>query len=93
MEAIRSDEGLNAADWTVCINYGTKINTHMLWMLQDINIVYVWLDNDSQHVLNQARHIARTAELYKVKETHVIEGYDDPKHQNKEEIVKALLNG
>lgn len=90
-EAIGANDRWDMEDWIVCVNYGTKINTHMLYYISDCTTLDVWLDNDSQHVVNQAKHIARTAKLFGVYKAQCIdEELTDPKHYTQEEIQDAL---
>ncbi len=79
--------------WGVAVNYGTQINTRMLYGLRDAHYIRVWLDNDNTHVINQAKHIADTVKLYGPTDVRVIEDYKDPKHYTPDEIDKVVFDG
>ena len=44
----------------VIVNYGTKVNLEALYACKNHQKFIVWLDNDSDHVWNQATTMART---------------------------------
>ena len=76
----------------VAVNYGTQINTEMLYDLAQLhkdNNLVVWLDNDSPHVIKRAQDISRTAALYGIKSA-VVTVKSDPKHVNHVDIKKAM---
>jgi hypothetical protein len=79
-------------EWGVAVNYGTKINTHLLYTLREGDTVTVWLDNDSEHVRNQARIMAETVQLYGVR-GRWIDLFEDPKHHGPKKIREVLTNG
>ena len=62
----------------------------MLYKMQKMDKLLVWLDNDSQYVVNQAKHIARTALLFGTKSSGVIELGRDPKYEGGEYIRRVL---
>lgn len=83
----------NAADINIIINYGTKINIEALYTGRNATRFVVWLDNDSAHVKNQARHMYQTFNLLKnryITKSYVVQDYSDPKHYEDEEI-KGIL--
>ena len=45
--------------YKIVVNYGVKINLYLLDALKNCNTTTVWLDNDSQHVINQAKQMYR----------------------------------
>ncbi len=79
----------------IYVNHGTKIDATMMYKIaNDPNATYVtvWLDNDSQHVVNQAKLMARTVSMYnpKCRVRVVDEPYEDPKQYSPDEIRRAL---
>jgi len=81
----------NNAPLDVYVNYGVKVNNYLLYQLKDMEHITVWLDNDSQHVINQAKHILRTAGLFApTASLHRVEDYSDPKHYSTDKIIKIM---
>jgi len=81
----------NNAPLDIHINYGVKINNHLLYKLKDTKHIMVWLDNDSAHVINQAKHILRTAGLFAPNASlHLVENYSDPKHYLIDRIIEIM---
>jgi len=74
----------------VLVNYGVKINPLAVDEATNYDQVTVWLDNDSRHVVSQARDYARTVELYTGKHTKVVHGGSDPKHYTSDEICDRM---
>ena len=73
----------------VAVNYGIKVNSHLLWKLQKASTLTVWLDNDSRYVQMQAQHIARTAELFGIK-SEALDDFTDCKNYSPSEIREIL---
>jgi hypothetical protein len=63
----------------IMVNYGTKINPILLARCKDIDHGIVWLDNDSDHVIDQAKQIARVWNMVTGKPTYVTNINEDPK--------------
>src|SRR5210317_212752 len=76
----------------VYVNYGTKVDPTLMYNIAyNFKHAYVWLDNDNQHVINQAKLMKRTITMYNDSvETRMIEDYSDPKHYPHEEIERIL---
>jgi len=66
-------------DVSVTVNYGTKICIESLALNKNISHGVVWLDNDSDHVIDQAQHIARVWNLVSGKQTYIEKSLGDPK--------------
>ena len=76
----------------VVINYGTKVDPTLMYTIANsFKWCTVWLDNDNQHVINQAKIMQRTIKMYsdKIKVARV-EDYNDPKYHDHKEIVRIL---
>ena len=77
----------------VYVNYGVDVDTDTLQAaLSGNKPVVVWLDNDSDHVENQAKMMARTLSLIGTEPVQIVEVFSDPKHQYYEEI-RSIVNG
>jgi hypothetical protein len=77
----------------VYVNYGVDVDTDTLQAaLSGNKPVVVWLDNDSCHVNNQAKMMARTLSLIGTEPVQIVEDYTDPKHQDYKEI-RSIVNG
>ena len=74
------------------VNYGVKVNLEAIAQLADIPKILVWLDNDSPHVMEQARTIARTAGLIHAADIHLELALSDPKNCRLDEIM-GVTNG
>ena len=77
----------------VYVNYGVDVDTDTLEAaLSGNRPVVVWLDNDSDHVNNQAEMMARTLSLIGNQPVKIIRVYSDPKHQDYE-FIRRIVNG
>jgi hypothetical protein len=77
----------------VYVNYGVDVDTDTLEAaLAGNKPVVVWLDNDSEHVDNQAKMMARTLSLIGDQPVQIVEVFSDPKHQDYDEI-RSIVNG
>ena len=76
----------------VFVNYGTKVDPTLMYVAaRNHKWATVWLDNDNQHVLNQAKMMQRTIAMYNGNiKVGRVEGYDDPKYHQHEEICRIL---
>ena len=80
-----------AIDTIAVVNYGTKVHLPTLHACAQLGHATVWLDNDSDHVCQQAAQMARTINMINSRcHVRVIEEVSDPKHHNPTEI-RALL--
>lgn len=69
------------------VNYGTKVNLEALHYLSKYGQVLVWLDNDSDHVIEQAHVMARTTRMLNTAcEVFVNVTSSDPKHYSPTDI-------
>lgn len=78
----------------VMVNYGTKVNPILLSRCKHIDIGVVWLDNDNDHVITQARQIARVWNMVTGKPTYIENVDKDPKNVGKllmQEIQKEHI--
>lgn len=86
------DEGQGANLPGVFVNYGTRIDPRMMYTIaHGYKYAVIWLDNDNQHVDNQAKLMARTIAMYsdKISVARVDES-SDPKHYEPIEICHIL---
>jgi hypothetical protein len=75
----------------ILVNYGTKVTPEILARCDHISHGIVWLDNDSDHVKEQAKTIARVWNLVTAKPTYVEEDSDvDPKDISIQELEAYL---
>lgn len=63
----------------ILVNYGTKVNPILLAQCKDIDLGIVWLDNDNDHVIEQATLMARVWNMVTGKPTHIEDATSDPK--------------
>jgi len=87
--------GITLSKYTECsihVNYGVKCDPTVMYRLAHrYKRVAVWLDNDSSHVIKQAKTMARTIQLYSPAcKVGIVEGASDPKHYDADEIAKWL---
>lgn len=79
------------ADTDVIVNYGTKINPHVVGEASKYNQVCVWLDNDADFIRQQAEIYSRTIKLYNdTTRVYVISQFKDPKQYTYDEITKVI---
>ena len=86
------DEGKGANLPGVYVNYGTRVDPRMMYNIaHSYKHAVVWLDNDNQHVNNQAKLMQRTIRMYsdQIAVSRVTE-YSDPKHYKPQEICRIL---
>ncbi|KKL85661.1 hypothetical protein LCGC14_1952520 [marine sediment metagenome] len=75
----------------VVVNYGTKVNLPALYSCAQVGHAVVWLDNDSDHVREQADQMARTINMINSQcLVRVIESRSDPKHYVPDTIRNIL---
>ena len=76
----------------VYINHGTRIDPTMIYNIaMRYKHVTVWLDNDNQHVINQAKLMERTIKMYSdAIDCYRVEALPDPKHCKVLEILRVL---
>jgi len=63
----------------VVVNYGVKCTPEVLNENTATDYYVVWLDNDGDHIADQARIISRTWELFTGKPCYIEDQYGDPK--------------
>lgn len=83
-------------DTDVYVIYGTKIDPTVMYQLATHGYggVTIWLDNDNDHVCEQAKAMKRTIELYNPNiKVRRIALANDPKHHSPEEIKNLLVQG
>lgn len=76
----------------VFVNYGTKVDPTMMYNIaNNFKWCVVWLDNDGQHIHNQAQLMVRTIKMYSDK-IHVkaLDWMDDAKYHEADHVVRAL---
>lgn len=66
-------------DVVVVVNYGVKCTPEVLSNSVLSNYYVVWLDNDGDHIEDQARIISRTWQLFSGNPTYIEDQYSDPK--------------
>ncbi len=73
------------------VNYGTKVNLELLYHASRYTNTLVWLDNDSKHVIEQAKLMARTIKMLNpnviVKAELVCQ---DPKHYSPATVIDTI---
>jgi len=75
----------------VVVNYGTQINLPALHSCSLQGKAIVWLDNDSKHVIEQAKQMTRTINMIRSQcIVQMIAGKTDPKHHTWDEINAIL---
>jgi len=80
----------------VVVNYGTKVTPEVLARCTHYNKGLVWLDNDSDHVADQAHKIAKVWRLLSGSYVAIESERSDPKHLSEGDILNALaehMNG
>jgi len=81
----------NDRDVAVIVNYGTKIDLEALHEMSKHSRSIVWLDNDSEHVKEQAKIMARTTKLLGGDCMPWLVGEDPKRHT--ETYIKEVLYG
>lgn len=80
----------------VIVNYGTKVNLEAMYAAAKFPRVLVWLDNDSQHVKDQAKTMSRTIAMMNSQARVAMVAADtDPKHYDHTHIrciVSAIMS-
>ncbi len=75
------------------VNYGTKVNLEAVHHCSRYDNTLVWLDNDSPHVIDQAKVMARTIQLLHPGAQVVSELREkDPKHYDYITLRKIVLD-
>lgn len=75
----------------VLVNYGTKINLEALHKAAQYSRVLVWLDNDSDHIKEQAETMARTVRLMSSDaEVGTDLTHSDPKHYTNDDLRNTI---
>lgn len=74
-------------DMAAIVIYGTKIDLEAMHHASHYAHTLVWLDNDSTHVVDQARQMLKTIKLMGGTGGYRCEG-TDPKHETRDEIRK-----
>lgn len=76
----------------VYVNHGTKVDPVMMHNIaREYKHATVWLDNDSQHVDNQAKMMLRTIAMYNPDiDVRLVRNHADPKNFNQAEIVEII---
>jgi len=73
------------------VNYGTQVQLPALHACSLSGRATVWLDNDSKHVIDQARQMARTINVIRSQcLVRMVAGKTDPKHHTWDEINSIL---
>lgn len=81
----------NTQPLDILVNYGVKINALAVAEAAKYDNVVIWLDNDSHHVISQAKHYARTIELYSGREVALVDAdRSDPKHYDGDKIYSIM---
>lgn len=84
--------GYNIAErpYAITVNYGTQIKTELLAKNNHITYGVVWLDNDNEHVVEQAATIARVWNLVTNKNTYIERLEKDPKNVEQTEMQNII---
>lgn len=80
--------------YAVIVNYGTKVNLEACYEAAQFETVVVWLDNDSTHVMAQAKTMQRTIIMINPDDNRRrILSPTDPKHYQPEDIHRIIQGG
>jgi hypothetical protein len=90
VEDLASAVAIALAGWPSLCNYGVKVDLDKLWSIKDYNCAVVWLDNDSEHVEEQAMNMARTWHIISGNSVRTELQHSDPKTL-KTEAIKGLM--
>lgn len=76
----------------VFVNYGTKVDPTMMYTIaNNFKWCVVWLDNDGQHIHNQAQLMVRTIKMYSNDiNVKALDWMDDAKYHEADHVVHAL---
>ncbi len=74
-------------DTAIIVNYGVKCTPEVLDGAPNSNYNIVWLDNDGDHIADQANTIARTWHILTGKECYIEDQYNDPKTLDEDAII------
>ena len=76
----------------VVVLHGVKIDPVLMYLIaRNWKSAVIWLDNDSQHVDNQAKQMERTIKMYSPHiEVGRVSDYQDPKYYKNREIVSII---
>lgn len=77
--ALYSRNEAKALQHRVVVNYGVKCTPEVLNQSVDTDYYVVWLDNDGDHIADQARIISRTWQLFTGRPVFIEDQYSDPK--------------
>ena len=77
-------------DVHVLVNYGTKVSPEVLYRIRNFEKAIVWLDNDSEHVLNQAHKIAKVWRMLSGSSVVIEDTMEDPKKCSEEIILEII---
>ena len=75
----------------ILVNYGTQVDAGALCRLGEFDQGVVWLDNDNDHVREQAQNMMRTMKLLNPVSTEVVNLRKDPKHCTAQIIKNEVL--
>ena len=86
------NEGKGAHLPGIYVNHGTRIDPTMMYIIaHNYGHCTVWLDNDGQHVINQAKLMQRTIQMYSSNiACRRVEDKSDPKHYDALMILEIL---
>lgn len=83
-------EAMNTSYYKIVVNHGVQLNLYALDALKDCHKTLIWLDNDSQHVVNQAKQMCNTLRLISNGTVYTELDKSDAKHYRSEQIQRIL---
>ena len=83
----RALDNSDDATTAIIVNYGVKCTPEVLDGAPNSDYNIVWLDNDGDHIADQAHTIARTWHILTGKECYVEDQYNDPKTLDDDAII------
>jgi len=89
---IRVAKALRNCDLAVeaVVNYGTKVSPEVLHRARHIDRAIVWLDNDAEHVIDQATKIRNVWAMLSGVNVKIELRHKDPKHVTLPDILNAI---
>lgn len=78
---------------TALVNYGVKVTPEVLAAIEGMEEAIVWLDNDDDHVVEQAETIARVWKMISGSDVRVHKGTKEPKELSSDKIAEIIWHG
>jgi hypothetical protein len=75
---------------SVTVNYGTKVSPAILHRSRNFDVGLVWLDNDGEHITEQAHKIAKVWAMLSGKPIEIEHNEPDPKNLVPPKMVEVI---